>query len=232
MIMKSVAVIFFLWLVFGGTHIIGSSIPVRTVVIRRIGNLAYKGLYSLVALATFMALCYFFFTHKHAGYLLYNPGYLLELLANLLMLAAFVILLQGLVSANPMTTHAELSGKYVSSGHGIQRLTRHPQNFAFALFGLAHLLANPYVGDWIFFGGFIVYGIVSAMHQDQRQRATGNEEIKKFLDDTSAIPFAAIVKGKQRVGLDEYYPPALVAAIVIFILLKLLHPMLFGGFGN
>lgn len=228
--MKSVALIFFWWLLFGGTHIIGSSVPVRNFVIQRIGNLGFKGLYSLVALATFTGLCYSFFFHKHAGYQIYNSGYLLQLLANLLMLAALVILLQGLVSANPMTTLAELRGKYVSSGQGIQRITRHPQNFSFALFGLAHLLANPYIGDWIFFGGFIVYGVLSAVHQDRRQRATGSREVRQFINGTSAIPFAAILKGRQRFGLDEYYPPALIAAIVIFILLKLMHPLLFGGF--
>ncbi|KPJ98184.1 MAG: hypothetical protein AMJ60_09190 [Desulfobacterales bacterium SG8_35] len=230
--MINAAAIFFLWLVFAGTHIIGSSIPVRTVLIRRIGQLGYKGLYTLVALATFIPLCYFYFTHKHAGYLLYTSGSFINLLAQLLMLGAIIVLLQGFVTANPMTTMTELTGRVVRSGHGIQRLTRHPQNFAFAIFGLAHLLANPYVGDWIFFGGFIVYGIVSAVHQDRRQLATGSEHLKQFLTDTSAMPGAAIISGKQRLGLDEYNPPALVAAIVIFILLKLWHPMLFGGFGG
>ena len=230
--MKDVTLILFWWLMFGGTHIIGSSIPVRTAVISRMGLLVFKGLYSLVALATFIPLCYFYSAHKHAGYLLYNSSYFLQLLAQLLMLAAFIILLQGLVSANPMTSRAELTRRFTRTGHGIQRITRHPQNFSFALFGLAHLLTNPYVGDWIFFGGFIVYGIVSAIHQDRRLLATGPEEIKQFLVDTSAIPFAAILKGKQRFGLDEYYPPALAAAVVIFILMRLLHPMFFGGFGS
>ena len=230
--MKDVALVFFWWLMFGGTHILGSSIPVRTFVIRSIGNLGFKGVYSLVALATFIPLCYFYFTHKHAGYLLYNSGYSLQLPAQLLMLAALIILLQGLVTANPMTTHSELRGRLVSSGHGILRITRHPQNVSFGLFGIAHLLVNPYAGDWIFFGGFIVYGIVSAMHQDRRLLATGPVQVKQFLGDTSAIPFTAIIRGKQRFGLEEYYPPALVAAIVFFILLQLLHPMLFGGFGG
>jgi len=232
MIMKNAAAIFFLWLIFAGTHIIGSSIPVRTFLIRRLSKLGYKGLYALVAVATFIPLCYFFFTHKHAGYLLYTSGNLINLLAQFLMLGSIIVLLQGFVTANPMTTMVELSGRVVRSGQGIQRLTRHPQNFAFALFGLAHLLANPYVGDWIFFGGFIVYGTVSAVHQDRRQLATGSEQLKQFLADTSAIPWGAIISGKQRLALDEYNPPALVAAIVIFILLKLWHPMLFGGFAG
>ena len=230
--MGNEVIILFWWLVFGGSHVLCSSIPVRTFVIRRIGMPGFKAIYSLVALATFVPLCYFYFIHRHSGYQFYTAGYSIKLLAQFLMLAAIIVLLQAVVTANPMTTMAELAGKFVHNGHGIQRITRHPQNFAFALFGLAHLLANPYTGDWIFFGGFIVYGIVSAMHQDRRQLATGNAEIKQFLADTSALPFAAIISGRQRLEPGEYYPPALAAAIMIFILLRLLHPMLFGGFGG
>ena len=230
--MKSAAFILFWWLMFGGAHIIGSTIPVRTFFINRIGTLGFKCIYSFVALATFIPLCIVFFTHRHAGKFFYTSGYFLQLLAQFLMLVAFVILLQALTTVNPMSTKAELFGKYINAAFGIQRVTRHPQNFAFGLFGLAHLLVNPYVGDWIFFGGFIIYGIASAMHQDRRILAMGHVQAKQFIADTSALPFAAIVSRKQRFGLDEYYPPALAAAVVLFILLRLLHPMLFGGFGG
>ena len=230
--MQSEGMILFWWFMFGGSHIIGSSTPVRTFAIKRIGSPGFKAIYSLVALATFVPLCYFYFTHRHAGILLYTAGYSITLLAQFLMLGAIIVLLQALVTANPMTTMGELTGRIVSNGQGIQRITRHPQNFAFALFGLAHLLANAYVGDWIFFGGFVVYGIVSAIHQDRRQQATGSVQVKQFLADTSAIPFAAIIRGKQRLAPGEYHPPALAAAIVLFILMRLLHPTLFGGFGS
>jgi len=230
--MNSEALILFWWLVFGGSHIVGSSIPVRTFIINRIGTLGFKCIYSFVALAAFIPLCYVYFTHRHMGNLFYTPGYYLQLLTQLLMLAAFIILLQSITTVNPMSTKAELFGKYINAGYGIQRVTRHPQNFAFGLFGLAHLLVNPYVGDWIFYGGFIIYGVASAMHQDRRILAMGHVQAKQFIADTSALPFAAIISGKQRFGLDEYYPPALAAAIVLFILIRLLHPMLFGGFGG
>ena len=99
------------------------------------------------------------------------------------MLGAFIVLLQGLVTTNPMTTMAELSSRPVNTARGIQRITRHPQNFAFGLFGLAHLLTNPYVGDWIFFGGFVIYGVISAVHQDRRLRAMGSSQVKQFLEE-------------------------------------------------
>lgn len=230
--MKAEVMILFWWLMFGGSHMFCSSNPVRTFLIKRIGTWGFKAIYSLVALGTFIPLCYVYFTHRHAGYLLYAPGYSLKLLAQFIMLGAIIVLLQGFVTASPMTTMTELTGRVVRSGHGIQRITRHPQNFAFGLFGLAHLLVNPYAGDWIFFGGFVIYGIASAMHQDRRMLATGPAQVKQFIADTSAVPFGAIISGKQQLAPGEYYPPSLAAAIVLFILLRLWHPMLFGGFGN
>lgn len=230
--MQREATILIWWVMFGGTHIFGSSIPVRTFFISRIGTIGYKAFYSLVALATFIPLCYVYFTNRHAGPPFYETGYFLTLLVQFIMLAAIIVLLQGLVTANPMTTMAEIAGKVVRKPQGIQRVTRHPQNFAFGLFGVAHLLANPYVGDWIFYGGFILYGMASAWHQDRRLLVMGSAQVKQFLADTSAVPFAAIIRGRQPFAPGEYYPPALAAAIVLFILVRLWHPIIFGGFGG
>jgi uncharacterized membrane protein len=228
--MKSEATILFWWLMFGGSHIIGSTIGVRTYAIGKIGNLGFKALYSLVALATFVPLCLVYFSHKHEGHMLFISGNTLQLITHILMVAAFFVLVQGLTTPSPMTTRAELTKTFMPHARGIQRVTRHPQNFAFALFGLAHLLANPYVGDWIFFGGFIVYAVASGIHQDKRLAVTGPEQVRQFQKDTSAMPFYAILTRKQRLALDEYSTYGMVAAIIGFILLRLYHSVLFGGF--
>ena len=146
--------------------------------------------------------------------LLYKPGYALQLATQLLMLLAFIVLGQSMATTSPMTTLAEMTDRFRGQARGIQRLTRHPQNFAFALFGFSHLLSNPYVGDWIFFGGFIVYGLLSALHQDRRTLATGPIEVRQFQANTSVIPFRAILEGKQRLAVDEYNALALVLAIL------------------
>ena len=49
--MQNEAIILFWWLMFGGSHVIGSSIPVRSFVISRTGKLGFKVIYSVVALA-------------------------------------------------------------------------------------------------------------------------------------------------------------------------------------
>ena len=214
--MRDEATILFWWLIFGGTHIIGSTIVVRTYVIEKIGNFGFKAVYSL--------------SHKHAGQMLFTPNSIMQLIAHILMLGALIVLFQGLATSSPMTTQSELTKTFSPSARGVQRVTRHPQNFSFALFGLALLLVNPYLGDWIFFGGFIIYGVASALHQDQRMLVTGPNQVRLFQADTSALPFYAILSGKQRLALNEYNPYGLMAAIIAVILLRLYHSALFGGF--
>src|SRR2546422_11726245 len=56
-----------LWLGFAGTHLVLSSLPVRQRIVARVGENAFRGLYSLVAFAFFVPLVGTFFAHKHAG---------------------------------------------------------------------------------------------------------------------------------------------------------------------
>ena len=228
--MEDVAKILLWWLLFGATHIGGSSLPVRGFLIRRLGLMGFKVLYSVVALATFIPLCSVYFGNKHAGPLLFLPDSGLKLATQILMLLALIVLGQSLATKSPMTTLAEMTGRFGGRARGIQRVTRHPQNFAFALFGLAHMLSNPFVGDWIFFGGFLIYGLLSALHQDKRTLISGRKEVLEFQAETSIMPFAAILAGKQRLALKEYNKIELLISILFFVVLRLLHNRLFGGY--
>ncbi len=225
-----VAAIFFCWLLFGGTHIIGSSLPVRNYLIDRFGTLAFKGIYSLVALATFIPLCMVYAANKHAGALLYRPTSILSGLAQLSMLLALFVLLQGLLTLNPQSVQAELSDRVRAEPRGIERICRHPQNLSFALFGAGHMLVNPFVGDWIFFGGFVIYSLISAGHQDGRNLAGDSAEIKAYIAATSFVPFAALLSGRQRIAWDEFSRLGLLLAGILFVLLRYFHQDIFGGF--
>jgi uncharacterized membrane protein len=220
--------ILFWWLLFAGTHIGGSSQALRTALIRRLGLTGFKGIYTLVALATFIPLCSVYARHKHAGALLFVPDSSLLAATEGLMLVALVVLAQGLATPGPMSTQAELSGRFSPEVRGIQRVTRHPQNLAFILFGFSHLLVNPFSADLIFFGGFVVYGIASAIHQDDSQRIAGIPEVREYLAVTSALPFAAIVTGRQRLAAREYSRTALVGALLLYVVLRIFHSRLFG----
>lgn len=219
------------WSLFAGTHVGGSSRPVRRFLIERLGLPGFKGVYSLVSLATFLPLVFIYFGDKHAGPALFRPTPALWWTAQGLMLLALVVLLQALATPNPLTTAAELSDSYRPEPAGIQRVTRHPMNTAFALYGAAHCMVLPFVGDWLFFGGFVVFAPISAWHQDARGRESGRPEVAAFQERTSALPFAAILGGRQRLVVGEFRWIALALALALFVAIRQFHGVLFGGFG-
>jgi uncharacterized membrane protein len=228
--LENVPAILLWWLLFGVTHIGGSSQLVRSPLIRRLGLPGFKALYSVVAFATFIPLCSVYSNNKHAGAVLFVPDSGLRLSTQVLMLMALIFLGQSLATKSPLTTIAEMTGSFRGRARGIQRITRHPQNFSFALFGFAHMLSNSFIGDWIFFGGFLIYGIFSAIHQDKRTLAFGPKEVREFQAETSIVPFAAILAGKQRLALREYNLIGLLISIIVFMVLRVFHYRLFGGY--
>ena len=110
---------------------------------------------------------------------------------------------------------------------GVQKLTRHPGFVAFSLFGFAHMLMNGWVGDVIFFGTFPALGILGGRHQDQRKLRELGENYRRFVEQTSFFPGAALISGRQHwtigghaVGGDRYryragrYPGAFPSVLV------------------
>jgi uncharacterized membrane protein len=221
--------VLFFWMLFAGTHLGLSSLAVRRPLIKVMGLRGFKSAYTLVALGTFIPLLVVYFRNKHAGPVLFTPGPGVRLLAEALMLVAIVVLAQGLATSSPIGTQADLQPAPYRGPRGIQRITRHPLNLAFGMFGVAHCLANPVAGDWIFFGGFTLFALVSAWHQDARLRYGASEGVGVYLRETSYWPFAAVVSGRQRIAIGEFRPVALLVAFVAYAALRNLHPRLFGG---
>ncbi len=222
--------ILFWWLAFGGTHLIGSTVPVRTWLIRKTGLPVFKVLYSLVALATFIPLVVVYWTNRHGGAELFEYQPALIRVSEGLMLVALFFLVHGALTLNPMSSMAEMSGTVVRTARRVTRITRHPTNTAFSLFAVAHMIMNPYEGDWYFFGGFLAYVLLSAWHQDRRFLATHPDTFTAFYETTSYVPFLAILQGRQRLGIGEYRWWSILITCGLFFGLKYVHPLWIGGY--
>ena len=219
------------WVLFAGSHLLGSSAAVRARLISGLGLWGFKVTYSLVALATLTPLVLIYWNNRHEGELLFEPDRWAVRVTELIMLPAAFFLVMAFATSNPATTHAELRRRFVSSPKGIHRITRHPMNTAFGLFGLAHMVSNPTVGDWIFWGGFLVYAVVSAVHQDRRTLASGPDAFRAFYQETSIVPFVAILQGRQRLALRELRWSYAAGALLLFAVVRWIHPRWIGGFG-
>ncbi|MBI3042249.1 MAG: NnrU protein [Betaproteobacteria bacterium] len=191
-----------LWLVlFAGTHLVLSSLAVRARLVAGLGEKPFLGLYSLVALATFIPLVSVYFDHRHGGGPLWNIVALPGMRPLAMLLAALGI---ALVAAGVLQPSPALAGmRKAAASRGLTRITRHPLFMGIALWALSHLLLNGFVNDVLFFGGLLAFSLVGAAHQDARKRVTDRERLAPFFAETSFWPFAAVLAGRNRAAWRE-----------------------------
>lgn len=220
--MSATMKIILLWLGFAGSHMLLSSLPVRRSIVARTGEDAFRGLYSLVSFVFFIPLVWVYFGNRHTGPALWSipTGAALRAVVYLGMGMAFVLVVSSFVQRSPA---AVVPGK--PEPHGILRITRHPLLMGLGLFGLAHLLPNGFASDVAFFGGFLLFVLVGAWHQDRRKLVT-NPEYRAFHAATPLIPFT----GRETLrGLRELPPAAVLAGIAAAVIVRYYHSSLFGG---
>lgn len=210
-----------LWLAFAATHMGMSSQRFRPRLVAALGDRAFQGVYSLVALAIFVPLVAVYFRHKHEGAPLWTLGGVPGLRTAMMlgMALAFVLLVGGLARPSPTSM---LSGR--TEVRGALRVTRHPVFMAAGLYGLLHLLvASISSTELAFFGGFPLFGVIGSRHQDARKLAACSEEFRRFYAATSLLPDPRGIAGALR---DDPLPAAI--GVGVTAVLRVFHPALFG----
>jgi uncharacterized membrane protein len=221
-----------LWaLLFLGSHLVISSRAVRPRLIARFDDGRYAGIYSLVALGTFIPLVLAFAHNKHSGAMLWNLREVgaVRWLVWLLMLFALIIFVASFITPNPGSMSAQGGAKDASVARGILKISRHPGFVAFSMFGVAHILMNGFVGDVIFFGSFPALSIIGGMHQDARKEAQLGASYKKLEECTSFFPGLALIQGRQHWSAADTPWLAIAIGIALTALIVWLHPAIFGG---
>ena len=193
------------WAAFTATHLGLASVRVEPRLRAKLGDGAFLGLYSLVALAIFIPLVRLYFANRHAGGWLWlidvTPP--LRIVLYVGMTLATVLVIGSLLKPSPASVapgKAEVAGVY--------RVTRHPMVLGLALLFAMHLIPNASATDVAFFGGFVAFALLGAWHQDARKLHAPPPGFRDFHAGTRFFPFAGT--GALR-GLTEI--PLLVWAL-------------------
>lgn len=215
-----------LWLAFAVSHIALSSLRLRPRFVAVLGNRGFMGVYSLIALATFVPMVRVYFGNKHAGPMLWSfamtPA--LEALATVVMAVAVLIMVAGAIAPGPSSMTAP-ADKPVEI-RGVHYITRHAVFMAIGLFGLVHRIPNGFASDIAFFAGFPIFAVIGCIHPDQRKLETDAKRYVEFHAETPLIPFT----GSRTVrGLREISPLAYLLGIGAAVTLRYFHPQWFGG---
>ena len=137
-------------LVFALVHFIPSlARPVRDGALKRLGEAGYKGLFSLLLLASFALIIMGWRSTVPSP--VYSPPLALHEFALALLAVAFLLLV---VSNRPSR---------------LRRVIRHPQLTGVALWGISHLLLNGDDRAIALFGGMTVWAIVEIVAINKRE---------------------------------------------------------------
>ncbi len=216
--MDPAVTVLLLWVGFIATHLGLASVRVEPGLRARLGDGPFLGLYSLVALAFFVPLVWVYFDNRHAGEWLWfvGVGPALRVVLYLLMTLALLVIVAGQMNPSP----AALGSSGVEI-RGVYRITRHPVVIGFGLMMALHLIPNASTSDLAFFGGFTIFTVLGAWHQDARKLAAGNEEFRAFYEATTFLPFTRL---SAWLGLTEIPPLCWAIAIAGTAGLRWLHP--------
>lgn len=128
----------------------------RTEVRARIGEGAYKGLYSVFSLVGFGLIVWGFGIARETPYMVWMPPTGMRHAAYLLTLIAFVL----------------LAAVYVP-GNAIKARFHHPMVLGVKFWALAHLLSNGSFAHMVLFGSFLAWAVVNFIAARRRDRVAG-----------------------------------------------------------
>lgn len=126
----------------------------RSATIARIGEMPWKGIYSLLSIAGFALVIWGFRAARADTLVLYTPPVWARHLAALLLVASFILLVAAYVPRN-----------------AIRAKLHHPMVLGVKVWALAHLLANGVAADVVLFGAFLAWAVLSYRAARQRDRA-------------------------------------------------------------
>ena len=207
----------FAGILFVAAHLVVSNTRLRPMLMRRLNKAGYAALYSVMALAT---LVYFVMAYNDAPRLHYfwliEP--MLYWVPKALMLVAFIFLAGGIFGAT--ATSDTLAGSAADEAAlskltgGINRITRHPVQWALILWAASHLAANGDAASVVFFGGFLVLSLAGNWFADRKKAKALGDDWPAFAAATSNLPFAAIAAGRNRLAWRELAVPAAVGLVL------------------
>lgn len=128
----------------------------RTARLKRLGEGAWKGIYSLLSLAGFGLIVWGYGQARQEPVVLWNAPVAMRHVAALLTLIAFVLLAAAYVPRN-----------------AIKAGVHHPMVLAVKVWAFAHLLANGTLADLLLFGAFLAWAVVCFIAARKRDRAAG-----------------------------------------------------------
>ena len=184
-----------------------------------IGARAWRLIFALASIPSAVVLIGYFLLHRYDGIRLWNLQGTPGLIPVIWVLTAISFLFLYPATYNLLEIPAIKKPEVRLYATGIIRISRHPQAIGQILWCFTHQL---WIGSSFMLVtsiGLIGHHLFAIWHGDRRLRAKFGESFDEVKKNTSVIPFLAILDGRQKLILQEFFKPSQVGiTIAVFVL--------------
>ncbi len=207
-------------------HIGVAGTGLRGVIVRAIGEGAYRGAFVIAsfALIYWLARAYHF---AGAMQVLWVAPHWLIVICMLLMIPALVCFVGAVTVANPTSIAGAKALASEQPARGILRVTRHPMLWAFAIWAAVHIVMFGTAGALIFFGAFLIVALAGMPSIDAKIARRDPQHWERYARVTSIVPYAAIAQGRNHFVFAEIGTWRIAVALVAWFLLTGIHDWVF-----
>lgn len=209
-------------------HLLVSGTVLRGAIVTMIGEGPFMGLFSLASVAGLVWLGWAYGQARGTGPVYWDLGPAANHAAVGLVLLAMLFVVPGLATPNPTSVKQEGALDKPHAITGMLRITRHPFLWGVAIWAFAHLLANGDLPGIILFGSMLALALFGTASIDAKRKRALGAKWDAFAAQTSGVPFAAILTGKQKLSLGEIGWWRLLLGVVVWAAVLWGHPFLFG----
>lgn len=220
------------WVLFGLTHLVLGSPPLRTILVARWGERTFVVVYSSIAAGSLALVGIAIAVLGGDGAAGPDVGSapLARWLLGAVALAGGALIVAGLMSyaRSPFAVlrrRAEQLARgepYVlGAPSAVERITRHPFFVGTALFATAHALLATTVVSAIYFAGFAAIALVGIPLQERKFRRRYRAVFEAFTAKTSIMPLVAARRQASAHDKPPWKP--LVIAVVVTAVIAALH---------
>ena len=211
---------------FVASHFLLASTPLRAALVKRIGENAFRGLFSAVALAGFAWLVV---AHANApGIELWPEARWARYVPLVVMPFAAILLVCGLTTRNPTAIGGGVEPGSANPAPGIMQVTRHPFLWGVALWALAHMPPNGDAASLVLFGAFALLALAGMPLLDRKRSETLGATWGPIALTTSVLPFAAMISGRAKLRFDEIGAWRILAGVALYLILLMAHGAIIG----
>lgn len=173
---------------FVGTHF-AMSHPLRSPMVRALGERGFGLVYIAVSLVTFYAMTrYYGPAAAQAPDAYWDAGQAGWIVATVLMWVGSILFV-GSLMRNPAFPTGGKPVSHIGAARGVFAITRHPMMWGFALWALVHAIVVPTAASLVISAAIAILALGGAYGQDHKKEKLVGEPWRDWMRRTSFVPF-------------------------------------------